>query len=440
MRSSPSKSTSPPTRRTVLLLMCVVACGHFNRVGISVAGTERIIPAYGISPEKMGMVYSAFLVFYTLAMFPGGWFIDRFGARRALVLLGFSATVFVALTGCVGLVFYEATTLIMGLLVVRSLLGLVYAPLHPGSARMVADELPPEARPKALGWINFSACLGIAATQLVLGALIDRFDWQVALLISSALSLVVALVWTEGTRATGTAHHEKTDQPAVSIDLEALWRVLRQRSVIGITASYAAYGYFQYLFFYWISYYFEKVQHQDRVVARGYTTAITLAMGAGMLCGGWLMSRVPARFSPWARRAIVPMVGMLASGAVFELGLLASNPQATIVAFVLSAALLGLCEAAFWTTAVELGGPFGGSAAGLMNTGGNAGGAISPYLTPFLSDVIARQSGADAGWRIALGLAGIIVFAGGAIWFFVRPPGKEVDASGCKPDILDGWD
>ncbi len=136
---------------------------------------------------------------------------------------------------------------------------------------------------------------------------------------------------------------------------------------------------------------------------------------------------------------MVPMVGMLASGVVFELGLLASNPKATIAAFMLSAALLGLCEAAFWTTAVELGGPFGGSAAGLMNTGGNAGGAISPYLTPFLSDVIARQSGADAGWRIALGLAGIIVFAGGAIWVFVRPPGREVDASGCKLDMLDEW-
>ena len=106
--------------------------------------------------------------------------------------------------------------------------------------------------------------------------------------------------------------------------------MLRQRSVIGITASYAAYGYFQYLFFYWISYYFETVQHQHPDTARGYTTTITLAMGAGMLCGGWLTSRVPAFFSPWARRAIVPMVGMLASGAVFELGLLAANPKATI--------------------------------------------------------------------------------------------------------------
>jgi MFS transporter, ACS family, D-galactonate transporter len=424
-----SPTTSPSPRRTVLLLMCVVACGHFNRVGISVAGTERIIPAYGLSAENMGLVYSAFLIFYTLAMFPGGWFIDRFGPRRALVLLGFSSTLFIALTGCVGLVFHHATALLLGLLAIRSLLGTVYAPLHPGSARMVADELPPRERPRALGWINFSACLGIAATQLVLGALIDRFDWQVAILISSAMSLIVALIWMHGTSAKGEPHDQATDRFSVSIDLESLWRVLRQRSVIGITVSYAAYGYFQYLFFYWISYYFETVQHQDRVAARGYTTAITLAMGAGMLCGGWLTSQVPARFSPWARRALVPMLGMLASGAVFELGLLASNPQATIAAFILSAALLGLCEAAFWTTAVELGGPYGGSAAGLMNTGGNAGGAISPYLTPFLSDLIARQSGADAGWRIALALAGVIVFAGGGLWLVVHPPQKEATSN-----------
>ena len=174
-------STSPPARRTVLLLML---CGRLRT--LQPRGDLRRRNRADHSglwnlPEKMGLVYSAFLVFYTLAMFPGGWFIDRFGARMALLLLGFASTVFVALTGCVGLVFYEATTLLLGLLVVRSLLGLVYAPLHPGSARMVADELPPEARPRALGWINFSACLGIAATQLVLGALIDRFDWQVAL-------------------------------------------------------------------------------------------------------------------------------------------------------------------------------------------------------------------------------------------------------------------
>ena len=104
---------------TVLLLMLVVAMGHFNRIGISVAGAERIIPEFNIAPKTMGLVYSAFLIVYTLAMFPGGWFIDRFGARRALVLLGFSSAVFVFLTGMIGLVAQRAATVLVGLIAVR---------------------------------------------------------------------------------------------------------------------------------------------------------------------------------------------------------------------------------------------------------------------------------------------------------------------------------
>ena len=97
---------------------------------------------------------------------------------------------------------------------------------------------------------------------------------------------------------------------------------------------------------------------------------------------------------------------MIASGSVFELGLLAPSARVTLVAFVVSAALLGLCEAGFWTTVVELGGPFGGTAAGLMNTGGNAGGTLSPYLTPLLSGFFRNRYGAGSGWRLGLAIAG----------------------------------
>ena len=43
-----------PWGGTVLLLMLVVAMGHFNRIGITVAGAERIIPQNGVSPRAWG--------------------------------------------------------------------------------------------------------------------------------------------------------------------------------------------------------------------------------------------------------------------------------------------------------------------------------------------------------------------------------------------------
>jgi MFS transporter, ACS family, D-galactonate transporter len=412
---------------TVLLLMLVVAMGHFNRVGISVAGAERIIPEFNIDPKNMGLVYSAFLIIYTLAMMPGGWFIDRFGARTALVLLGFSSAIFVALTGAVGLVAHGAGALLVGLVAVRGLLGLTYAPLHPASARMVFDCVPAPSRGLANGLVTFAACLGMAVCYYAMGGLIDLFDWPIAFLISSGLTVVVALVWMFRTRAYGQPLSGEATQRPASSDFAALLQVIRRGSVICIALSYAAYGYFQYLFIYWIEYYFETIQHQGVAVSRRYSTMIILAMGIGMISGGWLADLVPRRFSPRTRRALVPVVGMIASGTVFELGLLAPNAQVTLVAFVIAAALLGLCEAGFWTTVVELGAPFGGTAAGLMNTGGNAGGTLSPYFTPLISGFFQAHYGADSGWRLGLAIAGVVVIAGAGLWWGVRPSADPVD-------------
>lgn len=406
-------------RGTVPLLMMVVACGQFNRISISVAGTERIIPGYGLAPEKMGLVYSAFLLFYTLAMLPGGWFIDRFGARAALLVLGFGSTVFVALTGCVGLAWHEAGSVWLGLLVIRSCLGLLNAPLHPASARMVFASVPARSRAFANGLITFSACLGISATYYVMGTLMERFDWPVAFLITSGWTLLVALAWTYATRSAGGPGETGSSSQRYSTEPSALWTVLRRRSVICIMLSYTAQGYFQYLFFYWIGYYFETIQGQPASVARGYSTMVTLAMGVGMVSGGWLTDRVPQSFPPRVRRALVPVLGMVLSGLVFELGLLAPSGRMTLAAFAIAAALLGTCEGAFWTMIVELGHPFGGTAGGLMNTGGNVGGALSPFLTPLLGALFAKRYGVELGWRLSLAVAGVIVIAGAAFWWGV---------------------
>jgi sugar phosphate permease len=58
--------------RIMGLLMAFSFMNHFNRVSMALAGDERIMHQYGISPPRMGVVYSAFLITYTIAMTPGG--------------------------------------------------------------------------------------------------------------------------------------------------------------------------------------------------------------------------------------------------------------------------------------------------------------------------------------------------------------------------------
>src|SRR6266436_6442748 len=89
--------------RIVLLLMAFTFLGHMNRLSMRVAGDERLMADFCFSPKQMGMVYSAFLFAYTLCMTPGGWLIDRWGPKMALLILAVGSACFEAATGLGGL-------------------------------------------------------------------------------------------------------------------------------------------------------------------------------------------------------------------------------------------------------------------------------------------------------------------------------------------------
>jgi MFS transporter, ACS family, D-galactonate transporter len=417
-----AEETKRRWRIVVALLMVVVGLAHFNRIAMAVAGAAQIIPFGGISAAQMGQVYSAFLLFYTLAMLPAGWLIDRFGARATLATLCFGSALGIGATSAVGLFCSTPSSVWVGLIVVRSMMGTVNAPLHPAAARMVFAHVPAGKRSLANGLVTFAALLGISATFYGFGTLADAFDWPTAFLITGALTLAVTLIWVTSTRGLKNVALPRSDSPVAVSDRPeestrlSLGQVFRNRGVLCLTVSYAALGYFQYLFFYWIEYYLNKIQHAGPDVARWYTTGITLAMGVGMVLGGWLADRAARRFSGRLGRSLVPVLGMIGSGLLFEAGLLTRDFSSMATFFMLSAALLGTAEGSFWTTIVELGVPHGGFAAGLMNTGGNLGGLLSPIATPVLSSFFAERYGDSLGWRLSLAIAGAVSVVGALLW------------------------
>src|SRR5271166_2648840 len=105
--------------------MAISFVSYVNRVSMATAGDTRIMAQYQISPTRMGAVYSAFLFTYTLCMIPGGLFIDRLGPRAALLTVALGSSVFVALTGLIGLLTSNNETVFVALLVVRGLMGVV---------------------------------------------------------------------------------------------------------------------------------------------------------------------------------------------------------------------------------------------------------------------------------------------------------------------------
>src|SRR5436190_2006790 len=373
--TEPASISSAGTRPTwvrwqiVALLVAYSSMTWFNRVCMVVAGDEHIMPGYEISPTNMGIVYSAFLLTYTLFMTPGGWLIDRVGPWAALVVMGFGSAVFGALTSLAG-VMVAAGTLLATLLVVRALMGVFTAPVYPASSRIVSHWIPWRRRAWANGLVQGAAAVGMAAAFPVFGALIDWCGWPKAFLITGGCTAVLALFWTVYATDYPSQHRFANEAERRRIDAGLVagpgddvaeppsrwWLLLRNRSLMLLTLTYAAVGYIEYMFFFWMHYYFENVLKLTKAESRVYATVLFVAMAIGMPLGGWLSDRLQAAYGYRWGRAAVPMAGMVAGAAMLGLGLAAQDKTWIVIWLSLSLGAVGACEAPIWTTAVDLGG------------------------------------------------------------------------------------
>lgn len=398
--------------RFVVLLMGYAAIGQFNRYTISVAGAEVFIPEFGITEVQMGWVYSAFLIVYTIGMLPGGWLVDRFGAARVLTWFGLTMGAFVALTGALGWVTSTAGSLLVGLLVIRGLAGVCSSPLHPGAAHAVSHVMTEQRRTTANGMITAGAVIGIACCYPLFGWLMDWLTWPWAFVVCGSALVAYAVVWR--LLASPSLPRPQAASSTEATNSEAVRWLLGQRSLWLLTLSYAAYGYFQYLFFYWMNYYFKDVLGVSTVDARWASFWIALAQGTGMVIGGLSTDAVSKRLGVMPGRRAIVMTGMGLAAVFGVIAVYATGLKNVATCLAISMAALGMCDGIFWTTATDIGGKSRGLSGAFMNTGGNVGGFISPVLTPFMAT--------HWGWPISITTACVISGVGGLVWLLIKPP------------------
>jgi MFS transporter, ACS family, D-galactonate transporter len=430
--------------RIVALLMAFCFIGHINRLSMRVAGDERLMADFCFTPEQMGLVYSAFLFAYTVCMTPGGWVIDRFGPKATLLALAVGSALFEAATGLGGLAMSGIIMALSSFLLIRTFMGMTNAPLHPGTSRMVPLWIPFFQRGRATGFLFAAAGVGIAGVGLIFGYLIDWVGWRSAFLLMGTITALLAVLWA-GYGADRPWQHpsvnaaeqqwitegqEKSQIPkskfqSVAEDRASTFRLLRNRSLICLTLSYAAVGYFQYLFFYWMNYYFATVLGLGMEASRFYSSIPPLAMVVGMACGGWFSDLMVRAFGYRIGRMSVPVMGMLMAAGFLYVGVKASEPAWIVLWFSLALGGIGAVESPSWSTAIELGGRQGGTAGGIFNTGGNIGGIIAPILTPWVAESFKDSEWVKAyfgdSWRLGLYLGSLVVLAGVALWFWVDP-------------------
>lgn len=391
------------------LLFVISVVTYVDRVNISVTA-RQMMPAYGLTDQDMGYVFSAFVFGYALCQIPGGWLGDRWGARVVLTGALIWWSIFTAMTATAatfGIVSWLGTAGTFAL--VRFLLGVGEAVALPNFNRAVADRIPPEHRGIGIGIAIGGIGVGAAITPLASWIMVN-FGWQTVFYGSALVGLVVALVWWMGSREPRSPE----SGPSLAQSRTVPWRRFAASSTVRwLVMSYACLGYVAYIYMSWFYLYLVNVRGFD-VLRSGWLASLPfLAILCFCPLGGWVTDRLMPVMGIRKARMYVGMGGMGLAGALIAAGAWAESHLAAIGCLSLGAGLLYFTVGAYWSVPTDLSKTHAGTLSGIMNMGANIGGAISPSLTPWLAH--------QWGWTAALLCASGIALVGCLLWTRIDP-------------------
>lgn len=192
--SGPSDRQYPPRRLAwfaALAATLTMTVSYIDRTAFAYLGPS-VTKALGLTDTEFGWLVSAFHVAYLVATPLAGWWIDRIGARRGLLI---SVTVWsiVAALHC----FVPGFGV---LFLLRVMLGLAEGPSFPGSAQVIQRVLPPEEQSRGFGVLFTGSSIGGLLVPVITGTLVAWYDWRVALFGTAVIGLLWIPIWLLATR------------------------------------------------------------------------------------------------------------------------------------------------------------------------------------------------------------------------------------------------
>jgi ACS family glucarate transporter-like MFS transporter len=395
----------------VFLLVLLSVMTYIDRIIITIAG-PGIIREFSVTETQMGTVYSAYLFSYSIMMIPGGWFTDVAGPRVSLAVMAFGSALFTALTalgGSPGLGTYIG--IVPAFLVIRLAMGIFASPMYPAAGRMSANWNPPAARARVWGWIASGAGFGGACTPLLFSWMRAHYGWRGSFWLAAAASAVLAGVWY------WWVHDYPSDEkPMASAGPRAStpWSALfANRDLMLLTAGYFTVNYFEYIFFFWLYYYFGQIRKMGMDQSAVYTTLMWIAWIVMTPIGGWASDRLAASVGLRNGRRLVVVAGLSISALLVFIGTNVSGTVPTVLLLCLSLGFGAATDAPYWAAAIDASGKHSGTGGAIFNTGGNLGGMLAPTLTPLFAHWF--------GWSSGLYFGGAVVLLGVSVWFFLQP-------------------
>jgi len=192
-------------------------------------------------------------------------------------------------------------------------------------------------------------------------------------------------------------------------------------------ASYTLSGYVSYVFVFWFFLYMVQVRKFGQAESAWLTTAPWILAAFTTMAGGYVSDHliVSKLGMNWGRR-VVPMFCQIGAGVFLTVGARVENGYVAAAVLAVCTGLIMGVEGPYWATANQISDRNVGFTGGLLNTGGNLGGVVSPTLTPLIAH--------HFGWVRALDFTGLVAMGAALLWLSVNAS-KKVGKAAPQPFI-----
>lgn len=347
--------------------------GFFQRVapGVLVGDLMRDL---GLDGTRVGTLSAAYFYAYAAVQIPTGLLLDRFGARRLLVLASL-------LAAAGGLLFAAAPSLAVAA-AGRAAIGAGVGVAYVGSLAIAATSLPPHRFGLVAGLTLTVGTAGALSAQIPLSLLVDLAGWRGAMTGVAAIGLLVALAAFAGIREGGRAGSTGPGGRSVRGALAAILRRPETWALAGITAFLGG----PVLTFagLWGVPYFRQTGGYGREAAGLFTSLLLLAWAVGGPLSGALSDRL-------GRRPVMVGCALVMAAAWLPFLVATPPPPALSLAAVVAMGLGGGAMVVAYAAARDrFEGEGAATAMGIVNTTVLlAGAGLQTFVGWFL----------DLGWR-----------------------------------------
>ncbi|MBE2172470.1 MFS transporter [Acinetobacter oleivorans] len=413
------------TRYYILaMIFLVTSLNYGDRATLSMAAAP-MSQELGLSSVTMGYIFSAFGWAYVIGQIPGGWLLDKFGARRVYFWSIMLWSFFTILLGFVDIL-GSIPLIIASLFLLRFLVGLSESPAFPGNSQIVAAWFPTKERGTAAAIFNSAQYFATVIFAPFMGWLVAHIHWQSVFWIMGGLGIVIAFIWLKviyspekhptinsnefkylqaGGAITSMGENQlKVADENNKMNFKNIKKLLSSRMLLGIFIAQYCITCLTYFFLTWFPVYLVKERHMS-ILEAGFAAVLPALCGfIGGVLGGVISDKlIKMNKSLTFSRKFPIIFGMLLSTSIVVCNYVDSQ---TAILFFMSLAFFGKGFGALgWAVMSDVAPKeMVGLSGGLFNTFGNTAGIVIPIVIGY----IINSTGSFNGALVFVGIHAVI--------------------------------